>query len=172
MDRKFDGPPAPYNDRKTSVLRTLLLSSPLLVFLAGCASYGKIENSRLTETQTDTEYSMKNFSRMGNDQDLSLILTFSGGGTRASAMAYGVMQELRDTQVVIKGKSRRLLDEVDTISSVSGGSFTSAYYGLHGDGLFDSFEEVFLRYNIEKGLAYRLLNPILWFSKKGRTHGH
>jgi NTE family protein len=54
------------------------------------------------------------------------------------------MAELRDTEVVVDRHPRRLLDEVDAISSVSGGRFTSAYYGLHGDGIFDDFEDVFL----------------------------
>jgi NTE family protein len=65
------------------------------------------------------------------------MLTFSGGGTRAAALAYGVLETLRDTPIKIDGKTARMLDEVDLISSVSGGSFTSAYYGLHGDGIFE-----------------------------------
>ena len=60
-------------------------------------------------------------------------------------------------------------DEVHTISSVSGGSFTSAYYGLHGDGIFDDYEEVFLRQNVEGALIRRLFNPLQWFSSNGRT---
>jgi len=39
--------------------------------------------------------------------------------------------------VVIDGRKRRLVDEIDAISSVSGGSFTAGYYGL--------FEIAFLR---------------------------
>ena len=84
-------------------------------------------------------------------------------------MAYGVMQELRDTVIAVNGESRRLLDEVDTISSVSGGSFTSAYYGLHGDGIFETFEDKFLRFDMDKHLVYGIFNPILWFDSKGRT---
>jgi NTE family protein len=79
------------------------------------------------------------------------------------------MQELRDTNITYAGRPTRLLDEVDYISSVSGGSFTSAYYGLHGDGIFENFENDFLRFNLEKHLIIRTLNPFLAFSKKGRT---
>jgi NTE family protein len=53
-------------------------------------------------------------------------LTFSGGGTRAAALAYGVLKELKETTIVSGGQRIRLLDEVDSISSVSGGSFTAA----------------------------------------------
>jgi NTE family protein len=92
--------------------------------------------------------------------DVLLLLAFSGGGTRAAALAYGVLQELRDTPI---GNGRRLLDEVDAITSVSGGSFTSAYYGLYGDRIFTEFETRFLRRNVQRRLILGLLNPINWF---------
>ncbi len=63
------------------------------------------------------------------------------------------VEELRDTPcVMIDGQPRRLLDEVDTISSISGGSFTSAYYGLYGDQIFEDYKEVFLTQDIEHKL--------------------
>jgi NTE family protein len=100
----------------------------------------------------------------GNSQNLLLYLTFSGGGTRAAAFSYGVLEELRKTEVVIDGNKRRLLDEVDGISSVSGGSFTAGYYGLFGDQIFEDFESKFLKKNIQGALATRIfLNPINWF---------
>ncbi len=52
------------------------------------------------------------------------------------------------------GKTRRLLDEVDGISSVSGGSFTAAYYGLFGDRIFIDFEEKFLKRDVQS-VAYK-----------------
>ena len=48
------------------------------------------------------------------------------------------MLELRETMVTINGGPSRLLDQVDNISSVSGGSFTAAYYGIHGEGINNS----------------------------------
>jgi NTE family protein len=64
--------------------------------------------------------------------------------------------------IVVGGREKRLLDEVDDITSVSGGSFTSAYYGLFGDRIFTDFEERFLRRNVERQLILRLFNPINW----------
>jgi hypothetical protein len=52
-----------------------------------------------------------------------------------------------------------LQHEVDVISSVSGGSFTSAYYGLRGNRIFDEFEECFLRKNVGGPLLGRVFNP-------------
>lgn len=100
----------------------------------------------------------------GKSENLLLYLTFSGGGTRAAALSYGVLEELRKTEVVIDGRKRRLLDEVAGISSVSGGSFTAGYYGLFGDRIFEDFESKFLKKNIQGALIARtFLNPINWF---------
>jgi NTE family protein len=62
-----------------------------------------------------------------------------------------------------------LLDEIDVISSVSGGSFTAAYYGLFGERIFKDFEEVFLKRDVQGSLIHGLFNPLRWFSSKGRT---
>ena len=141
-----------------------------LLLLSGCASYGVIDNVPVTAASATESYSIKNVhAKNENSGDIFLVLAFSGGGTRAAALAYGVMEELRDTTVIIDGQPRRLLDEVDTISSVSGGSFTSAYYGLYGERTFEDFREEFLTRNIEGSLVRGLFNPLRWFSSQGRT---
>jgi NTE family protein len=86
---------------------------------------------------------------------------FSGGGTRASALAYGVLKELAATTVTIDGVQVRLLDEVDMISSVSGGSFTAAYYGLYGEKIFDDFEESCVNRGVVADLGVMLRRPVL-----------
>jgi NTE family protein len=141
----------------------------LLLLVSGCASYGVVENARQQGGTGEQSYSIKSFMEAWRAHDNALILAFSGGGTRAAALSYGVLKELRDTPVVIEGRTDRLLDQIHMISSVSGGSFTSAYYGLHGDGIFDDYEEVFLRQNVEGVLIRGLFNPFRWFSPKGRT---
>jgi NTE family protein len=99
-------------------------------------------------------------------------LTFSGGGTRAAALSYGVLEKLKGIEVTIDGKKHRLLDEVDGISSVSGGSFTAGYYGLFGERIFQDFETKFLKKNIQGALAVRaLFNPIDWVKLFSGTFG-
>lgn len=150
-------------------LRKLTGIVVLLLMLTGCANYGFPRNLPAPDSSVDEKYSLSQWASAHNDKDVRLILTFSGGGTRAAALSYGVLQELRDTTVNLDGNESRLLDEIDYISSVSGGSFTSAYYGLHGDGIFENFENDFLRYDLEKHLLVRAINPLLLFSRKGRT---
>ena len=92
-----------------------------------------------------------------------VILAFSGGGTRAAAFSYGVLEFLRRTEVVgPKGDRIRLLDEVDVITGVSGGSFTALAYGLYGDKLFDDYEQRFLKRNVQGEIISRTFSPANW----------
>ena len=118
----------------------VLCSSFLLLLIVGCSSYGVIHNEPGVDVNAGQPYSLTTWAQSEEAADFVFIVAFSGGGTRAAAMAYGVLEELRDTNIVIEGRESRLLDEVTHISSVSGGSFTSAYYGLYGDRIFNDFE--------------------------------
>jgi NTE family protein len=133
-----------------------------LLFLQGCATIYKPQNQSITAIDNAKGYRLVD-SHSGDYGDHLIFLAFSGGGTRAAALSYGVLQELRDTQVDTRGHRVRLLDEVDSISSVSGGSFTAAYYGLFGDKTFSDYEKVFLRQSIEGALIRKLFNPVYWW---------
>ncbi|WP_158277366.1 patatin-like phospholipase family protein [Opitutus sp. ER46] len=86
---------------------------------------------------------------------VAVVLFFSGGGIRASALSYGVMQELALTPMPGGGN---LLDRVQAISAVSGGCFPAAYYCLYGDRLFRDFEKTFLKQDVQGELVHRFLS--------------
>jgi NTE family protein len=95
--------------------------------------------------------------------DLLLILTFSGGGTRAAALAYGVLEQMRADEVQHGGKTHRLIEDIDVISSVSGGSITAAYLALHGERLFREFRADFLEHDVEQDLWWAVAaSPRNW----------
>jgi len=127
----------------------------------GCTA-ASLGNAPLAHWEPEPARASPEDSRATRSDELLLILAFSGGGTRAAAFAYGILEELAATPVVLGGQSRRLLDEVDLISSVSGGSFTAAYYGLYGDRIFRDFETDFLRRPVERELFLQLLRPYNW----------
>lgn len=141
------------------ILHTLILGVAFLV-AAGCAHYP--ENTRLDHYDGQRGYRFKNLSHVENSDSLQVFLAFSGGGTRAAALSYGVLEELARTQIVWEGQQRRLLDEVDYISAVSGGSFTAAYYALYGDQIFTDFEDKFLNRNVQRQLMWRMCSPVNW----------
>ena len=93
-----------------------------LLLLAGCAHYPL--NQPLSSAALQKDYVFETFSGPADADETFVALTFSGGGTRAAALAYGVLEEMRRTRV--PGAARSLLDEIDVISTVSGGSFTGA----------------------------------------------
>ena len=102
--------------------------------------------------------------KAGETRSDSLLvgLAFSGGGTRAAALSYGVLEAMADAKIRWEGRERRLLDEIDVISSVSGGSFTAAYYGLFGDRIFEDYADKFLYRDVQGHLTWSLFNPASW----------
>src|SRR5512136_2155169 len=115
-------------ERVSTASQLLLL---ILTLATGCSHFGHYPvNAPLEKYEPGYGYIAQNMGPVGNAEELLLILTFSGGGTRAAAFSYGVLEELRATKVVLEGKKRRLSDEADIISGVSGGSFTAGYFGL------------------------------------------
>lgn len=132
-----------------------------VVFLAACA--GQPVNGKLDAFDGASGYRFDRLPLDGNSNDLFVILAFSGGGTRAAAFSFGVMEALRETKYRMPVGWRTLLEDVDVISSVSGGSFTAAYYGLFRDRLFTEYPNAFLYRNIQSDLVLRALSPVNWF---------
>ncbi len=121
--------------------------------LAGCAG-APLNPPRNKPAQPQSKAVLSSSKSLGGD--VQVALSFSGGGLRAAAFAYGVLEGLREQP---SRGSRNLLDEVGFVTSVSGGSITAAYFGLHGTaGLTDFREKVLLR-DGEAGLRFSLLNP-------------
>lgn len=97
-----------------------------------------------------------------NDPQTLLVLTFSGGGTRAAAFAYGVLEELRRSTVSKPRGTASALAEVDLITGTSGGSFTALAYAQYGERLFGFYDQAFLKRDVEGELLQRLFNPLRW----------
>ena len=141
-------------------MRSLSIIAMLLV-LAGCAS--RPVNPPITQANPATGYRFEVREAHSRSKENLVILAFSGGGTRAAAFSYGVLEFLRQTEVAgPKGQRVRLLDGVDVITGVSGGSFTALAYGLYGDKLFTDYEKRFLKRDVQGELLARALNPIYW----------
>ena len=142
-------------------LRTLLGTVGAAGLLAGCAV--RPVNPELAHYEPDAGYRWSERRVLpDNDPKTLFILAFSGGGTRAAAFSYGVLEELRRTQVGASGLTHSMLSEVDLISGVSGGSFTALAYAFYGEQLFDHYEQQFLKRDVEGELLKRLFDPLTW----------
>lgn len=131
------------------------MTTLILVSLAGCAT--RNWNDEI-DAPTSTE-AVRHCTPRGNASELFVVLAFSGGGMRSAAMSYGLLEALRDKTIRIGGQEHRLIDEVDVITSVSGGSYTAAYYGLFGDRIFKDYESIFLKRDVQGELIAALVNP-------------
>jgi NTE family protein len=133
----------------------------LLLMLGGCAT--RPINPPLKEADANTGYTFQSRQKHFKNPENLVVLAFSGGGTRAAAFSYGVLEFLRRTEVAAPNGARvRLLDAVDVITGVSGGSFTALAYGLYGDKIFADYEQRFLKRDVEGELLGRALNPGNW----------
>jgi NTE family protein len=131
------------------------------ILLAGCAT--RPVNEPVSHYNPDEPYHIERRSENAEDNATLVILAFSGGGTRAASFSYGVLETLRDMEVTTKsGRNIRVLDTVDVITGISGGSFTALAFGLYGDKLFDIYETNFLKRNVQGELVERTLNPANW----------
>ena len=131
-----------------------------LVFL-GCASYP--ENAPIESISSATGYRYSNVRLPPANDKPFVILAFSGGGTRAAAFSFGLMEELSRIEYIhADGTKRQFLSDVEIISSVSGGSFTASYYALFPETFFEDFPERFLYKNIQGALIARMFNPYNW----------
>src|SRR5262245_51682185 len=128
----------------SGLMRLVLATILPAIVLCGCATGGPV-NVSVDRVRPESGYRIAKFMVRDrgptNNPDALLLLAFSGGGTRAAALSYGVLEELRRTSIVVKGHQHSLVEEVDLIAGVSGGSFTALPYAIHGDRLFQDYEE-------------------------------
>ncbi len=151
-----------------ALARTATLLTAFSIYAGGCAHW---PGTPRLEQAGMPGYRLADAPRPGQSDDLLVVLAISGGGMRAAALGYGVLEELRRTEVMVNGVKRRLLDEVDVISAVSGGTLPATYYGLRGEKTFDEFEEQVLSRNLERELALRIFTPTNWFRMPSGTFG-
>ncbi len=129
--------------------------------MGGCAT--RPVNAPIAQVDFDGGYTFQNRQKHFKGQDNLVILAFSGGGTRAAAFSYGVLEFLRRTEVIgPNGVKVRLLDAVDVVTGVSGGSFTALAYGLYGDKLFADYEQRFLKRDVQGAIIGRAFSPTFW----------
>ncbi|MBU3627255.1 patatin-like phospholipase family protein [Polynucleobacter sp. JS-Safj-400b-B2] len=146
--------------------KCLLLSMAfLLLTMLGCAS--RPINPPMDKIDLETGYRGLSHTRGQNKNNKLpenlVVLAFSGGGTRAAAFSYGVLEALREMELQeSSGKKVRALDQVNLITGVSGGSFTALSYGLYGEKLFDFYDTDFLKRDVQGEIIARAANPFNW----------
>ncbi|GAA4803703.1 patatin-like phospholipase family protein [Lysobacter hankyongensis] len=131
------------------------------LLLSACAALQPARNPPAAPAvDRAAQYRVQNMARgEGNSDTLLLSLTFSGGGMRSAAASYHLLDALRQQPVRIDGRDTTLLQEVDFISAISGGSFTAAYYALHRERFFEDYPTRVLRRDLQGEVLGAVLRP-------------
>ncbi|OSI10164.1 patatin [Neisseria canis] len=141
-------------------------------FLSACTLVQYQPLAGISAIDTNKGYRLEKNWEVRNNDDIYMIMVFSGGGTRAAALGYGVLEELGKQKVWFDGKERTLLESVDLVYGVSGGSVLAAYFSLHGKDVIPAFERRFLKQNFQRQItkqAFSLANlPRLTSPEYGR----
>jgi NTE family protein len=148
--------------------RFFLLLCALLA--GGCAST-HVENTPLQPGEANLDH--RSIDPASPDRPV-ILMTFSGGGSRAAALAESVLREMSQTSYPGVDRPHLLTEDVKLISSVSGGSVTAAWFGLHRapgheDGDLDGLRRDFLTQDNMATLELDAVNPLTWF---GLVTGH
>lgn len=111
------------------------MSLSLTVFLCGCSSFSHTNVAlKDQDAPTATKASILIQKDRGKKEKILFILSLSGGGSRAAYFSAATMLAL---EKVFEHDNLNLLEEVDIISSVSGGSLPAAYYAISVDAADD-----------------------------------
>ncbi len=112
-------------------MKNVMLSASLAVALCGCSSFSHTNVAlKQEDAPRATKASFTIQQDRGKKEKVLFILSLSGGGSRAAYFSAATMLAL---EKVFEHEDINLLDEVDIISSVSGGSLPAAYYAVSVD---------------------------------------
>lgn len=118
-------------------MKPLLLLLAMLLTACGHIEYQPL--ATIDHVDHSRGYRLQHVFHDQQDDDLFLVLLFSGGGSRAAAFGYGVLEVLAATPITGHGKTASLLEKTDLVHGVSGGSILATYLGLHGKNTVPPF---------------------------------
>lgn len=132
--------------------------------LAGCASGAYINVKKDgPDSPPETRATFSVTRDRGSHERTLAVLALSGGGSRAAYWSAAVMLALED---VYSDVGLNILDEIDVISSVSGGGLPAAYYAISsspGDASREGYGRVWEPETVKELMARRFRS--IWFRR-------
>lgn len=142
--------------------RTLLASS--MVLLTACHSILYQPAKTLTQIDPEKGYRLEKTMQQALEKENLVIVTFSGGGSRAVSLGYGVLEQFQQATVRPTERGDTLLQNIDVVYGVSGGSVLAAYLALEGQETIPKFKEFFLKKDFQK----KVINEVFSLSNVPR----
>ncbi|MDU8924924.1 patatin-like phospholipase family protein [Pasteurellaceae bacterium LIM206] len=125
----------------------ILLGWTMLLSACSLVTYQPVET--ITQINTNQGYRLKNQLINGQNDGNLIILMFSGGGSRAASLGYGVLEQFNQAYIRPTAKGGTLLENIDLVYGVSGGSVLAGYFSLYGRETIPKFENNFLKKNFQ-----------------------
>lgn len=149
-------------------LVTLLLNRALLassmVLLTACHSILYQPAKTLSQIDPEKGYRLEKTMQQALEKENLVIVTFSGGGSRAASLGYGVLEQFQQATIRPTERGDTLLQNIDVVYGVSGGSVLAAYLALEGQETIPKFKEFFLKKNFQK----KVINEVFSLSNVPR----
>ena len=142
--------------------RTLLASS--MALLTACHSILYQPAKTLTQIDPEKGYRLEKTMQQALEKENLVIVTFSGGGSRAASLGYGVLEQFQQATIRPTERGDTLLQNIDVVYGVSGGSVLAAYLALEGQETIPKFKEFFLKKNFQK----KVINEVFSLSNVPR----
>lgn len=142
--------------------RTLLASS--MALLTACHSILYQPAKTLSQIDPEKGYRLEKTMQQALEKENLVIVTFSGGGSRAVSLGYGVLEQFQQATVRPTERGDTLLQNIDAVYGVSGGSVLAAYLALEGQETIPKFKEFFLKKNFQK----KVINEVFSLSNVPR----
>jgi NTE family protein len=138
----------------------LLLCLAAMALLSACSSTRPWVNPPLQAGEKVRYDGLAQFADPARAQDLLVIASFSGGGSRAAAFAHATISELDRLTFPWAGQETSLAQQIDMVAGVSGGSVAASHLALHGvNDHLARFAADFLKVDFESRLIGAALNP-------------
>ncbi|WP_032092400.1 patatin-like phospholipase family protein [Necropsobacter rosorum] len=132
----------------------LILSCTLLLSACSLVAYQPVE----TISRVNPQEGYRTKTAVQTSDGNLIVLVFSGGGSRAAALGYGILEEFKRTPVRRSKKGDTLLDNIDLVYGVSGGSVLAAYFSLEGRDVVPKFEENFLKKDFQREIISQVFS--------------
>jgi len=106
-------------------MKSVLIVIAASIAISGCSSFAYYNKPQADPSANRATFNIRDDR---GEKDVLVLLALSGGGSRAAYFSGAVMLQLQQVFTDLD-----LLQEVDVISSVSGGSLPAAYYAISRD---------------------------------------
>lgn len=121
-----------------------------IALLTACNSITYHPTKTIEQIDPQKGYRLENAMQQALQKENLVIMTFSGGGSRAASLGYGVLEQFQNVSVRPTEKGSTLLQNIDIVYGVSGGSVLAAYFALEGQDIIPKFKNSFLKKNFQK----------------------